>query len=89
MADDRRCMMNYDDGVDDCDGDGYALGDGDGVGDGHGDVDDCDYVDDDVEDEDEWEDGAADYGLVGNETDEVGPTAREIEGRRRQQAMWE
>ena len=42
-----------------------------------------------MEDEDEWEDGAADYGLVGNETDEVGPTAREIEGRRRQQAMWE
>lgn len=46
-------------------------------------------VDDEVEDEEEWEEGAENYGLVGNEIDEGGPTAREIEGRRRQQAMWE
>ena len=46
-------------------------------------------VDDEVEDEEEWEDGAENYGLVGNEVDEMGPTAREIDGRRRQQQMWE
>lgn len=46
-------------------------------------------VDDEVEDEEEWEDGAENYGLVGNEVDEMGPTAREIDGRRRQQQMWD
>lgn len=40
-------------------------------------------VDDDVEDDEEWEDGAHELGIVENEIDEVGPTAREIEGRRR------
>ncbi|XP_001600437.1 transcription elongation factor SPT5-like [Nasonia vitripennis] len=40
-------------------------------------------VDDDLEDDEEWEDGAHELGIVENEIDEVGPTAREIEGRRR------
>jgi len=39
-----------------------------------------------VEDEDEWEEGADQY--IGHELDEHGPTAREIEGLRRQ-TMWE
>ena len=42
-----------------------------------------------VEDEDEWEDGAQEIGIVGNEIDELGPTAREIEGRRRGNNLWE
>ena len=46
-------------------------------------------VDDEIEDEEEWEDGAEDYGLVGNEVDEMRPSAREIDGRRRQQHIWE
>lgn len=46
-------------------------------------------VDDEVEDEDEWEDGAQDIGIVGNEFDELGPTAREIEGRRRGTNLWD
>lgn len=46
-------------------------------------------VDDEVEDEDEWEDGAPEYGIVPNEVDEFGPTAREIEGRRRVTSMWD
>lgn len=46
-------------------------------------------VDDEVEDEDEWEDGAQEMGLVPNEMEEMGPTAREIEGRRRGTSMWE
>ena len=40
-------------------------------------------VDDKVEDEEEWEDGAANNGLVGNEVDEMGSTARKIDGKRR------
>lgn len=46
-------------------------------------------VDDEVEDEDEWEDGAAEIGIVSNDMDELGPTAREIEGRRRGTSLWE
>ncbi|KAF5280109.1 hypothetical protein FQA39_LY18143 [Lamprigera yunnana] len=46
-------------------------------------------VDDEVEDEDEWEDGAQEIGIVGNEVDELGPTAREIEGRRRGTNLWD
>lgn len=42
-----------------------------------------------VEDEDEWEEGAQEIGIVGNEVDELGPTAREIEGRRRGTNLWE
>lgn len=39
-------------------------------------------VDDEVDEDDEWEDGANELGIV-NEVDEIGPTAREIEIRRR------
>ena len=46
-------------------------------------------VDDEVEDEEDWEDGAQEIGIVGNEVDELGPTAREIEGRRRGTNLWE
>ena len=46
-------------------------------------------VDDEVEDEDEWEEGAQEIGIIGNEFDEHGPTAREIEGRRRGTSLWE
>lgn len=46
-------------------------------------------VDDEVEDEEEWEDGAENYGLVGNEVEESGLTARDIDGNRRRQQMWE
>lgn len=46
-------------------------------------------VDDEVEDEEEWEEGAQEIGIVGNEIDELGPTAREIEGRRRGTNLWE
>lgn len=46
-------------------------------------------MDDEVEDEDEWEDGAQEIGIVSNELDEFGPTAREIEGRRRGTNLWE
>lgn len=46
-------------------------------------------VDDEVEDEDEWEEGAQEIGIVANEVDEFGPTAREIEGRRRGTSLWE
>ena len=46
-------------------------------------------VDDEVESEDDWEDGAQDVGIIGNEIDEHGPTAREIEGRRRGTNLWE
>lgn len=46
-------------------------------------------VDDEVEDEDEWEEGAQEIGIVGNEIDEIGPTAREIEGRRRGTNLWD
>ncbi|XP_046400146.1 transcription elongation factor SPT5 isoform X2 [Ischnura elegans] len=53
-------------------------------------------VDDENEDEEEWEAGAEGAageilaGIVGNEVDEVGPTAREIEGRRRRgHGVWD
>ncbi|XP_063989412.1 transcription elongation factor SPT5-like [Diachasmimorpha longicaudata] len=52
-------------------------------------IDDEAEVDDDVEDDDEWEEGAQEMGIVGNEVDEVGPTAREIEGRRRGTNLWD
>lgn len=42
-----------------------------------------------VEDEDEWEEGAQEIGIVGNEVDELGPTARDIEGRRRGTNLWD
>lgn len=45
-------------------------------------------VDDEVEDDDEWEDGAHEMGVVGNEIEEFGTTAREIENRRRAN-LWE
>ena len=44
-------------------------------------------VDDEVDEDEEWEDGANDIGIV-NEVDEIGPTAREIEIRRRGN-LWE
>ncbi len=46
-------------------------------------------VDDEVESEDEWEEGAQEIGIISHETDEHGPTAREIEGRRRGTSLWE
>ncbi|CAG9767727.1 unnamed protein product [Ceutorhynchus assimilis] len=46
-------------------------------------------VDDEVEDEEDWEDGAQEIGIVSNELDEFGPTAREIEGRRRGTNLWD
>lgn len=46
-------------------------------------------VDDEVEDDEEWEEGAQEIGIVGNEVDELGPTAREIEGRRRGTNLWD
>ncbi|XP_025834253.1 transcription elongation factor SPT5 [Agrilus planipennis] len=46
-------------------------------------------VDDEVEDEDDWEEDAQEIGIVGNEIDEVGPTAREIEIRRRGTNLWD
>ncbi|KAJ8683478.1 hypothetical protein QAD02_019270 [Eretmocerus hayati] len=46
-------------------------------------------VDDEPEDDEEWEDGAQEMGIVGNEVDEIGLTAREIEGRRRGTNLWE
>lgn len=52
-------------------------------------IDDEAEVDDDVEDDEEWEEGAQEIGIVGNEVDELGPTAREIEGRRRGTNLWE
>lgn len=45
-------------------------------------------VDDEVDEDDEWEEGAQEMGIVGNEVDEMGPTARDIEGRRRG-ALWD
>lgn len=51
-------------------------------------IDEAD-VDDEVEEDDDWEDGAGEYGIVANEVDELGPTAREIEGRRRGTNLWE
>lgn len=45
-------------------------------------------VDDEVDEDEEWEDGA-EIGIVGNEVDELGPTAREIEIRRRGNNLWE
>ncbi|KAL7306543.1 hypothetical protein TKK_0001235 [Trichogramma kaykai] len=46
-------------------------------------------VDDEPEDDEEWEDGAQEIGIVPNEIDELGPTAREIEGRRRGTNLWD
>lgn len=45
-------------------------------------------VDDEVESEEEWEEGAHEVGIISHETEEHGPTAREIEGRRRGN-LWE
>ncbi|XP_025424604.1 transcription elongation factor SPT5 [Sipha flava] len=51
-------------------------------------IDEAD-VDDEAEEDDDWEDGAGEYGIVANEVDELGPTAREIEGRRRGTNLWD
>ncbi|XP_001947840.1 transcription elongation factor SPT5 [Acyrthosiphon pisum] len=51
-------------------------------------IDEAD-VDDEIEEDDDWEDGAGEYGIVANEIDELGPTAREIEGRRRGTNLWD
>lgn len=59
-----------------------------GKNDGYGFIIDEAEVDDEVEDEDEWEEGA-EIGIVPNEVDEIGLTAREIEGRRRGTNLWE
>lgn len=45
-------------------------------------------VDDEVEDDEDWEEGAQEMGIV-HEIEEAGPTAREIEGRRRGTNLWE
>lgn len=60
-----------------------------GKKDGFGFIIDEAEVDDEVEDEDDWEEGAQEIGIVPNEVDEVGLTAREIEGRRRGTNLWE
>lgn len=44
-------------------------------------------VDDEVDEDEDWEEGANEIGIV-NEVDEIGPTAREIEIRRRGN-LWE
>lgn len=41
-----------------------------------------------MDEEDEWEDGAGELGIVSNEVEEFGQTAREIENRRRG-TLWE
>ncbi|EDW74795.1 uncharacterized protein Dwil_GK15869 [Drosophila willistoni] len=46
-------------------------------------------VDDEVDEDDEWEEGANEIGIVGNEIDELGPTARDIEIRRRGTNLWD
>lgn len=46
-------------------------------------------VDDEVEDEDEWEEGAQEIGIIPNEVNEFGPTAREIDWERRGANLWE
>ena len=46
-------------------------------------------VDDEPETDEEWEGAAQEIGIVANEIDELGPTAREIEGRRRGTNMWD
>lgn len=46
-------------------------------------------VDDEVESEDDWEEGAQEIGIISHEIEEHGPTAREIEGRRRGTSLWE
>nr|CAD7602342.1 unnamed protein product [Timema genevievae] len=45
-------------------------------------------VDDEVDDDEEWEDGV-EVGIVSNEYEELGPTARDIEGRRRVTNLWD
>lgn len=42
-----------------------------------------------VDEEEEWEEGANELGIVSNEIDELGPTARDIEIRRRGTNLWE
>lgn len=46
-------------------------------------------VDDEVDEDDDWEEGANELGIVGNEIDELGPTARDIEIRRRGTNLWD
>ncbi|KAL4704654.1 hypothetical protein ACJJTC_013438 [Scirpophaga incertulas] len=46
-------------------------------------------VDDEVDEDDEWEEGAQEMGIVGNEVNESGPTAREIERRIRANNLWD
>ncbi|KAL9705559.1 hypothetical protein quinque_009077 [Culex quinquefasciatus] len=46
-------------------------------------------VDDEVDEDDEWEEGAQDIGIVPNEVEEFGQTAREIENRRRGTNLWD
>ena len=46
-------------------------------------------VDNDPEDDEEWEEGAQEIGIVRNEVDESGLSVREIEGRRRGMKLWE
>lgn len=46
-------------------------------------------VDDEVDEDEEWEDGAQEIGIVGNEIEEFGQTAREIENRRRGTSLWD
>ncbi|XP_058819895.1 transcription elongation factor SPT5 [Topomyia yanbarensis] len=46
-------------------------------------------VDDEVDEDEEWEEGAQEIGIVGNEVEEFGQTAREIENRRRGTNLWD
>jgi transcription elongation factor SPT5 len=46
-------------------------------------------VDSDVDEDDEYEGDFGEIGIVGNEVEESGQTAREIENRRRMGMLWE
>lgn len=46
-------------------------------------------VDSDVDEDDEYEGEVGEIGIVGNEVEESGQTAREIENRRRMVMLWE
>jgi transcription elongation factor SPT5 len=46
-------------------------------------------VDSDVDEDDEEYDNVGEIGIVGNEVEESGQTAREIENRRRIHTLWE
>lgn len=46
-------------------------------------------VDTDADEDDDYEENVGEIGIVGNEVEESGQTAREIENRRRMNMLWE